>query len=147
VSREAIPTWFFVLVVVRDGDRFLVIHERKHGQRYYLPAGRVEPGESLVAAALRETQEESRVQIELDGVLQVQHTPMAGQGSRVRVIFVARPRADSPAPGSTDDSLDAAWVTLEQLDTLPLRGPEVARWFRAVASGATVYPLSLLGQE
>ena len=34
-SPEPIPTWFFVLVVVRAPDgRFLVVHERKHGQLF-----------------------------------------------------------------------------------------------------------------
>ena len=42
MPREAIPTWFFAIVVVRRGDRFLLVHERKHGQLWYLPAGRVE---------------------------------------------------------------------------------------------------------
>jgi phosphatase NudJ len=42
MSREPIPTWYFALVVVVSGDRFLRVHERKHGQLWYLPAGRVE---------------------------------------------------------------------------------------------------------
>jgi phosphatase NudJ len=36
MARSAIPTWFFALVVVRKGDRFLVVQERKHG--HVLPA-------------------------------------------------------------------------------------------------------------
>lgn len=68
MARTAIPTWFFVLVVVRRGDRFLVVHERKHGQLWYLPAGRVEPGESFAAAAARETREEAGIPIHLEGV-------------------------------------------------------------------------------
>ena len=55
MSRLPIPTWFFVLVVVRRGEQFLLVHERKHGQLWYLPAGRVEPGETFVEAAVRET--------------------------------------------------------------------------------------------
>ena len=51
MPRDPIPTWFFALVVVRQGDRFLLVHEAKHGQDWYLPAGRVEPGESLTDAA------------------------------------------------------------------------------------------------
>ena len=47
MSRTPSATWFFALVVVRRGDRFLLVHERKHGQTWYLPAGRVEPGETL----------------------------------------------------------------------------------------------------
>ena len=32
MTSEPIPTWFLALVVVRKGDRFLVVHEKKHGQ-------------------------------------------------------------------------------------------------------------------
>ena len=50
LARDPIATWFFAVVVVRLDDRFLLVHERKHGQLWYLPAGRAEPGETLVAA-------------------------------------------------------------------------------------------------
>ena len=55
MAREPIPTWYFVLVAVRRDDRFLLVHERQHGQMWYLPAGRVEEGEELLQAAHRET--------------------------------------------------------------------------------------------
>jgi phosphatase NudJ len=80
MSRTPIPTWYFVLVVVRSEDRYLMVQERKHGQLWYLPAGRVEPGETFVKAALRETLEET---------------------------------------------VKAAWVTLKEMEFLPLRGIEV----------------------
>ena len=145
--RDPIPTWYFALVVVRKADRFLVVHERKHGQLWYLPAGRVEPGERLVTAAVRETLEETGVPIVVDGIVRVQHTPMPG-GARVRVIFTAHPADDTP-PRTTpnDESLGAAWVTLDELERLPLRGPEIVELFAQVAGGATVYPLDLLASE
>ena len=68
-TRDPIPTWYFVLVVVRRGDQYLVVHESKHGQRWYVPAGRVERGETLDAAALRETLEEAGIPIALDGIV------------------------------------------------------------------------------
>lgn len=145
--RRPIPTWFFVLVIVRQGDRFLVVHERQHGQRWYLPAGRVEPGEALTQAAQRETLEESRVSIVLDGIVRVEHTPIFDGSARCRVIYLAHAAADSARPGSTEDSLDAAWVTLQQLDSLELRGREVHELFHYVARGGPVYPLSLLTPE
>lgn len=147
VAREAIPTWFFTLVVVRKGERFLVVQERKHGQLWYLPAGRVEEGEGLKEAALRETREETGVPVVLEGILKIEHTPRRG-GTRVRVIFLARPADDTPPKSVADsESLRAAWVTLEELQTLPLRGDEVATLFRAVAGGMPAAPLSLLGDE
>ena len=148
VAREPIPTWFFVLVVVRKDDRFLLVQERKHGQLWYLPAGRVEPGERLVDAAHRETMEEAGIRIVLDGIYQVQHTPFPDGLCRVRVVFAARPRDDSPPKSAPDDeTLQAKWLTLEELGALPLRGFEVFELLRAVARGAPVHPLALLVRE
>jgi 8-oxo-dGTP pyrophosphatase MutT (NUDIX family) len=69
MAREPIPTWSFALVLVRLSRRFLLVHERKHGQLWYLPAGRVEPGETFAAAAHRETREEAGIDIVLEGVV------------------------------------------------------------------------------
>jgi phosphatase NudJ len=145
--RKPIPTWFFSLVVVRDGDRFLAVREAKHGQLWYLPAGRAETGETLAEAALRETLEETGVPVVLEGLLKVQHTP-DDDSARVRAVFLARP-ADGRPPKSTPDehALEARWVTLDELARLPLRGPEVLALFRWVAAGAVVYPLDLIGSE
>ncbi len=63
MPRSPVPTWYFALVVVRLGPRFLIVQERKHGQLWYLPAGRVEPGENITDAARRETLEESGVPV------------------------------------------------------------------------------------
>jgi ADP-ribose pyrophosphatase YjhB (NUDIX family) len=147
MAREPIPTWFFALVVVRRGDEFLVVHERKHGQLWYLPGGRVEPGESLVEAARREVLEESGVPVVIEGLLRLEHTPR-GNAARVRALFVARPADDTPPKAKPDEhTLEARWATPEQVAKLPLRGPEVLRLFEAVAAGAPVYPLSVLGRE
>src|SRR4051812_21976008 len=112
MAREPIPTWCFALVVVRRGDQFLLVHERKHGQLWYLPAGRVEPGESFADAAVRETLEEAGIPVRITGVIRVDHSP-SPVGARMRVIFLADPAADTPPKSVPDDeSLGAAWVTL-----------------------------------
>jgi ADP-ribose pyrophosphatase YjhB (NUDIX family) len=147
MAREAIPTWFFALVVVRLGRRFLLVHERKHGQLWYLPAGRVEPGESLVEGAVRETFEETGVKVTIDGLLRLEHSPRP-DAARVRAIFIATPVDDTPPKQQPDDeTLGAAWFTLEELEQLPLRGGEVREIFRAVAAGCPVYPLKMLTTE
>lgn len=147
MARTPIPTWFFVLVVVRREDRFLLVHERKHGQQWYFPAGRVEPGESLAAAACRETLEEAGLRVQLDGVLRVEHQLIPG-GARVRVLYTARPLDDAPPKQQPDEeSLGAAWVRLEDLARLPLRSDEVARVLTEISQGAPIYPLSLIAPE
>lgn len=149
-DREPIPTWYFALVVVRRGaDEFLVVHERKHGQRFYFPAGRAEPGEKLHQAALRETKEEAGIDITLEGVLRFEHSPSPDGTARVRVIFVARPtKPSAPLKSVADEhSLGARWVRLSELDSLPLRGDDVREVFNAVANGHHVAPLSSLADE
>lgn len=146
-ARTPIPTWFFAVVIVRKGDRFLLVHERKHGQLWYFPAGRVEPGESFFDAAVRETLEETGVHVRLDGVLRVEHTPSHG-GMRVRVFFTGSPVDDRPPRTEPDEeSLGAAWVGLDELHRYPLRGEEVREVFRYVAEGGVVSPLSAVAFE
>jgi phosphatase NudJ len=134
-------------VVVRQGDRFLIVHERKHNQLWYLPAGRAELGEDLIAAAARETLEESGIAVRLTGILRIEHSPGA-DFARVRVFFVGEPINDTPLKSVPDaESLGAAWVTLSELNRYPLRGQEVEDLFRYIAAGGPVYPLSLLTFE
>lgn len=146
-ARTPIPTWCFAVVVVKLGRRFLMVHERKHGQLWYLIAGRVEPGETFAEAARREALEEGGIPVTLEGILKVEHSPR-GQDARMRVIFLARPADDTPPKQAPDeDTLEARWVTLEEVRSLPLRGGEVEALLEDVLAGAPVFPLSLLGPE
>lgn len=147
MAREPIPTWCFSVAVVRRGQRFLLVHERKHGQLWYLPAGRVEPGETFVAAACRECLEETGVPVRITGILRVEHSPRP-DGSRMRVVFLAEPVDDTPPKSVPDEeSLGAAWVTLEELRGYPLRGDEVRELFEYTSLGGPVYPVSVLQAE
>lgn len=73
IMHSPILTWFYVIVIVRSRDRFLVVKESGHGQSWYLPAGKVKPGESFVHAATRETKEESGISIRIDGIMKIEH--------------------------------------------------------------------------
>lgn len=146
-SRDPIPTWFFALVVVRKGDQYLLVHERKFEQTWFLPAGRVEPGETFAEAARRETLEETGVPITLTGVLRIEHSP-AQSTSRMRIIYLAEP-ADDTKPKSVPDeeSLGAEWVRRSELGRYPLRSEIVRELIEYLESGGTVYPLTLVGSE
>ena len=147
MARNPIPTYCFVLVVVRKGQSFLMVHERGHGQTWYLPAGRVELGETLVEAAKRETLEEAGVPIVVEGVLRIEHSVFQ-DGARMRVIFVARPRDDTPPLSEpNEDSLEAAWLTLPEIAKRPVRGLEVLEIFTYVLNGAPIYPINLITEE
>ncbi len=147
-SREPIPTWFFVLVVVREGNKFLLIQENLQDQPWYIPAGQVEPGENLIEAAERETLEETGIPVVVENVIRIDHTPFPEGVSRVRVYFTARPKDDSPPKTHQDEnSLCAGWFTLEQMKELELRGEEAILLCRYVEADAPIYPLDVLGVE
>ena len=147
MARTPLPTWYFALVVVRRGHRFLLTQEQKYGSTWSIPGGRVEPGETLTDAAIREVLEETGVPVQLDGILRVEHTPSEAT-ARVRVIFTGYPRDDTPPKTTADEeSLRAAYLTLDEIRGLPLRGAEVRALLESVASGGQVFPLDLLGPE
>lgn len=143
----ASPTLAIALVVVRDGDRFVLVDELR-ARGWYLPAGRVEHGETLIGGALREVREESGLEVELDGILRIEHTPASGKhDARLRVVFLAHPIGGALKAEADEHSNGAAWVRLSELTHYRLRSLEVRRHFDHVASGGFVAPLALLGSE
>ena len=147
MARTPVPTWYFALVVVRRGHRFLLTQEKKYGSTWSIPGGRVEPGESLLDAAVREVLEETGVPVSIDGILRVEHSP-SPTGARVRLVFAGSPRDDTPPKTSADDeSLGAAWLTMEEIARLPLRGSDLRGLLESVARGRQIFPLDLLGRE
>ncbi len=147
MPRAPIPTWCYALVVVRKADRFLLVQESKYGEPWYLPGGRVEPGESFAGAPVREVLEEAGVPVRVTGVLRIEHSPTAA-GARLRVVFLAEPADDTPPKSEPDDeSLRAEWVSPSELPNYELRGDDVPRYLRYVAAGGAVYPLSVLAAE
>ena len=147
MAHSPIPTWYFALTVVRRENQFVLVHERKHGQLWYLPAGRAELGEKLLDAARRETLEEAGIRVEIDGLVRIEHTPYL-DCSRVRIILTAHPLEDKPLKTQPDKhSLEARWVTLEEVKWFSTRGEEVFELFEYLANGGAVYPLSLITFE
>jgi 8-oxo-dGTP pyrophosphatase MutT (NUDIX family) len=148
MARDPIPTWFFVLVAVRLGHRWLLVHETKHGQLWYLPAGRVEPGETFVEAAKRETLEEAGIPIKIQGVVRVEHSPHPDGTARTRVILLAHPADDTqPKQEPDQESLEAGWFTLQEIRKLPLRGAEVLELFTYLSNQPVIAPLTILTAE
>lgn len=144
MSRDPMPAWFYALVLVRRDDRFLLVEEKDHGGGWYLPAGRVEPGESLFEAARREVREEAGLEVVLDGVYRVEHTAIRSGGARVRVLLSAVP-ADDRAPKSQPDehTLRADWFSPAAAAVLRMRSEEVLSLL-ALGAARPPAPLALL---
>lgn len=147
---DPIPTWWIVVVAVRSGDRYLLVRERKFGQRWYLPAGRVDPGEDPMAAAERETLEETGLRVIPDGLLAVEYLPAPpGEAARLRIWLSARPLDPAAVPKQRpdDESLEARWLRLAEIPPDALRAPEALHWLERLQRGDQPAPLSLLRRE
>jgi phosphatase NudJ len=146
MARDPIATHGFSLVVVRRGRRALLVHERKHGLLWYLPAGRKDPGETFADAAIRETREEAGIDVVLEGILGIEHRPLP-DSARLRVIYLARETDDTPPKSIADEhTLEARFFALEEMRALPLRGDDVLHWVEHALVGIAA-PLSLLDER
>jgi 8-oxo-dGTP pyrophosphatase MutT (NUDIX family) len=134
-----------VLGVFTHEDRYLVIQE-KNGT-WYLPAGKVDEGENLVAAVIRETAEEAGQLVGIAGILGIEHV-FDGRGACLRFVFAGwRGILVPPKDVPDEHSLRAAWLTRQEIARLPLRHPEVLTWIDRHAAGAPLLPTNAYGVE
>ncbi len=98
-------------VVPLDG-RYLLVEEIVHGRTVInQPAGHLEPGESLQAAAIRETREETGWDVELECLIGIQQWISSASGSQfVRFTFAANPIRHDPARPLDNGILRALWL-------------------------------------
>ena len=107
--------------VITDADgRVLLVKRGRDPQRgrWSVPGGRVEPGESLGAAAAREAFEETGLQVEVGRELWTVRVP-TGDGREFEVHDFAA-TATGGVLRHGDDADDARWVASDGLHTLPL---------------------------
>lgn len=111
-------------VVVEHERRFLLVREGTGSVKgkWNLPAGRVEPGESLAAAAAREAEEETGYRVEVLRPLGVYEEPASG---KVQNAFLAR--IAGGALRVPEDMLDVRWFGREEIARLELRNEWVTR--------------------
>ncbi len=102
-------------VICFRGDEVLLIRRGKAPRlgQWSIPGGRVEPGERLAETALRELREETGVEAELLGLVDVVDGVWPEHGRHyVLIDYAARWIAGEPVAG--DDAAEAAFVPIEE---------------------------------
>ena len=135
-------------VVVRDG-RLLCVEERSNGHLVInQPAGHLEPDESLLEAALRETREETGWNVRITHLVGA-YQWKAGETGRhyLRFAFAAEPVDEIPGATLDEGIVRALWLTPQELQAEAARHRSPLVW-RAVADflGGSRHPLSLVQQ-
>lgn len=123
--RDTRESFQVVLVVVELDGKYLVVHEASHGQLWYLPAGGVEANETIAEGAIRETKEEAGIDIEPIGLLRMEEHLRPNGVYVQRFVVSARPLTTTPKSQPDHHSLEARFLTYDEIAKLPLRDPEV----------------------
>jgi 8-oxo-dGTP diphosphatase len=112
-------------VLIKDG-KYLLVQEKKpsaYGQ-WNLPAGKVDTGESIDAAAVREVREETGYDVVLGDEISVEHTSSA---SSVLHAFSAT-ITGGELHIQQEELLDAQWFSRDEVEALDRAGKIRVSW-------------------
>ena len=132
-------------VVVRDG-RLLLVEEAIDGRQVLnQPAGHLEPDESLAAAAVRETLEETGWTVRLSAFIGTYQWTAPDGTPFLRFAYAAEPVSHDPDRPLDDGILRALWLTPAELKADPgrLRSPLVWQVVADYLAGQR-HPLSIV---
>jgi 8-oxo-dGTP pyrophosphatase MutT (NUDIX family) len=125
-------------LAVGDNGEILLQRRRDTGQ-WALPMGKQELGETPSQCAIRETLEETGIQVEIIGIVGIYSDPghiVAYTDGEVRqeyeVTLLARPVSGTPA--ANDEASDVGWFRPDQLEDLDIH-PTMRRQIQDYLSG------------
>lgn len=88
---------FGVNTIVRKSDHVLLV-KRSDFDIWALPGGGINNGESVEAAAIRETKEETGIEIEINRLVGVYSRPKWKDGGDHSIVFLCKPKTNNYKP-------------------------------------------------
>jgi len=142
-NREWTPRLSVATIIERDG-RFLLVEEYADGDDlvYNQPAGHLDEHETLAAAAIRETLEETAWEVEVHAIVGVYYWTHPKGETYVRTCFAGTALHYHPDQPLDHGIQRAVWLTREEIALLGprLRSPMVLRCIDDYLTGKR-YPL------
>jgi len=140
------PNVTVAAILEQDGKFLLVEEHTSQGMLLNQPAGHLEPGESLLAAVVRETLEESAYEFEPQHLIGIYrwHSP-ASDTTYLRFAFTGRILLHHPQRALDEGIVRASWMAPEEIRAGQAhhRSPLVLRCVEDYLSDKR-YPLELL---
>ena len=133
---------------ILQGDRLLMVQEGKEevAGMWGLPGGRVEPGERIHDAIVREIREETGLEVRIVGLTRVvRYISMKGYHT-MRFNFVAEPTSGELRVDG-EEILDARWMNDEEIAALAdeqIRTAVIAREILRDIRSGRVYPVDIV---
>jgi len=139
------PRLTVATIIERDG-RFLLVEEYVDGEElvYNQPAGHLDEHETLAAAAIRETLEETAWEVEVNAIVGVYYWTHPQGHTFVRTCFAGHALHHHPDQPLDQGIQRALWLTRDEIAALgsKLRSPMVLRCVDDYLAGKR-YPLDL----
>tara|TARA_A100001391_G_scaffold168515_1_gene129047 strand:+ start:307 stop:759 length:453 start_codon:yes stop_codon:yes gene_type:complete len=136
-----------VACIVEQNGRFLMVEEKDDGNTVFnQPAGHLDEGETLFAAALRETLEETAWEVELRAFLGTyQYLSPHNRTTYVRHCFIATPLKEHKNRALDPEIIAAHWLTAEHIlgRDFAARSPIVKQVLQDYLNGQH-HPLSVI---
>ncbi|GAA4981618.1 NUDIX domain-containing protein [Kitasatospora paranensis] len=112
-------------VVVVDHEGRVLLQRRTDNGMWALPGGKMDLGESLAGCGIRETREETGIDIEIMGIVGTYTDPghvFAYDDGEIRqefsICLLGRPIGGQLS--TSNESTDVAWFTPKQVEALPM---------------------------
>ncbi len=114
-------------IYVKKDNKILMVQENKIGKKgkWNMPAGKLEENETLVDAAIRETKEETNLDVQISGLIAIQES-ITEMGQLIIFYFKGEYIAGEVSFNQEEIS-DVKWMTEEEIkdmDRTIIRGGE-----------------------
>ncbi len=136
-----------VAAIVEDQGKFLLVEEETdRGNRYNQPAGHLEDNESLLAAVVRETMEETAYTFHPEALLGMYHWKHEHNDSTyLRFAYIGRVSHHQPTQALDEGIVRSVWMTVEEMreQAMLMRSPQVLKCVEDYLAGKR-YPLEAI---
>ncbi len=134
-----------VAVVTNDSGQILLIQEAKPKCRgkWFFPAGKMEPDETMLEGAKREIWEESGIEIEVEGLFYIDQLTRGTSEkiyNRLRFFLKAGYKAGQLKVTEDEHSIQARWFDKEEICHLNLRSKTVLKVIDLLAQHPPMVP-------
>ena len=137
-------------VYVKKDDKVLMVQENKEGikGKWDMPAGKLEDNESIIEAAIRETKEETNIDIDIKGIIAIQEN--VSSIGQLLILYFLGEYIDGEIKFDNKEISNVQWMTEEEirnLDKRQIRGGETIDSILDYVNKNDIIPLDKLKIE